>query len=248
MCWRGPYRDPSGALPCPRRSAEVRRRWEILGSTVHPRLQTYTHQLHGAPTNTMLPPRATGHRRHREQRRRHITWSARAMIGCALIYAGNRLGSLMRLARGRGDPHHISRHQLRCVEDQLVGGSDWWGPPSSAISTQEDCHPDPQVSAPIWLLGSAEDRRGGPRQRNRAQRPFSFFLSSFSFYFLFFPNSTLQFQFKFKFYGKFVLGLIIQFEHTSMEWIYLFINFILCFIVFLSFFFSIFKPKFQFRG
>jgi hypothetical protein len=54
----------------PRRTAELRRRWEILESTVHSRVQAFTCLPPGLRRTLMLPPRATGHRRHEEQSRR----------------------------------------------------------------------------------------------------------------------------------------------------------------------------------
>jgi hypothetical protein len=80
----------------------------------------------------------------------------------------------------------------------------------------------------------------GPREERKeywAELVLSFFSLISSFYFLFFfPNSKLQFKFKFKFCGKFVLRLNVQFEHTSMGIIYLYIYFILCSIFFFSHF------------
>jgi hypothetical protein len=105
----------------------------------------------------MLPPRATGHRQHGEQRWRETTRSARAIIGSALIYAGDRLGSSMRHARGRGDPQHKGAAPVGWVLRRNSRAA------SSPSVTTDQCQPHP-VRLPSGPTGRHARLVVGPRR------------------------------------------------------------------------------------
>jgi hypothetical protein len=97
-----------------------------------------------------------------------------------------------------------------------VGGSDVWGPPSSAINTQGDYRPDSQVGAPFgcWAAQNRGEvgraRRIEPMRRILFSFPFSFY---FSFLFSFWI-----FKFKFEFHCNCELIHILNVQIESQIW------------------------------